>query len=375
MKIVRPGILCALISFMLTSCHVGRYFHWNLADVNDYRRFPADSVKKGPQTFSFNIAPGNISLTLAKDYNKKGKLTSFEDFLKHEKTTAFLIIRNDSIIYEKYFYGNNENSVLPSFSVAKSFVSALAGIAVAEGYIKSVDDPVTDYVKGFKHEGFDKVTLRHLLDMRSGVRFNEGYVNPFGHMAKFYYGTHLDKYTLKLKIREAPGLHYDYISGNTQILAMALENSTGKTLPVYLQEKIWIPLGMEKDASWNYDSRKHHRTKSFCCINATARDFAKFGRLYLKKGNWQGKQLIPESWMKQNFTITHDSRDSQGYPYEMHWRVKTDGSIFAKGILGQYIYVDPEKDLLILRFGKKAGKTNWPALFETIAREVSREKQ
>ena len=364
-------LILIVLLIMLSSCHVGRFFYWNFADVKDCHRFPSDTIYPGQYTFNFDTIQDDIHIPLPEAFNLKGNYENFEDFLKKQKTIAFIVIREDTIIYEKYFSGYQSHSILPSFSVSKTFVSALIGFAIDDGYIKSVDEPVTNYLDGFKDQNFDQVTIRHLLNMRSGIKFNEGYFNPFGHMAKFYYGTNLKKYTYKLKVKETPGSSYAYLSCNTQIIAMILEKATGKKLPDYLEEKIWIPLGMEKFGTWNFDSKKHHATKAFCCINAKARDFAKFGRLYLNHGQWNGRQLLSRSWMDQSTEVANDSKDSQGYSYVYQWRVKDENVVFAKGILGQFIYADTDKDIIILRFGKKAGKWNWPLLFDEISKEVS----
>lgn len=362
-------------ALFLSSCHVGRYFYWNFADVKDCHRFPSDTIYPGNKHFAFEVTGQNINITLPDEFNPDAKHTTFENFLKDTKTIAFLVVRKDTIIYEKYLSGFDSSTLLPSFSIAKAYVSALTGAAIADGHIYSANDPVTKYLDGFKDERFSEVTIRHLLNMRSGIKFNEGYFNPFGHMAKYYYGTNLEKYVYNLKIRESPDTRYEYISCNTQVIAMVIEKATGKRLPDYLQEKIWVPAGMSSYATWNYDSKKHHNTKSFCCINATARDFAKFGRIYLNEGQYSNIQVLPESWIEQTMTVDNDSKDSQGYSYMYQWRVKDDKAIFAKGILGQFIYVDPANEMIVLRFGKKAGNYNWPLLFEHICHRKSQSDQ
>nr|NQU90559.1 serine hydrolase [Bacteroidota bacterium] len=217
---------------------------------------------------------------------------------------------------------------------------------------------------------FENIRLEDLLNMRSGIKFNEGYSNPFADMAKYYYGRNLNKYIGKIKIEEKPDISYNYIGVNTQLLGMALERATGKKMNVYLEEKIWKPLGMEYDASWSVDSKKHQQIKAFCCINARAKDFAKFGRLYLNHGKMNGKTILPKDWVKKSTSIINDSKDSQGHPYTYQWRVKEDGAIYAKGVLGQYIYIFPEKNIIIVRLGKKATDVKWPMLFEELCREL-----
>ena len=206
--------------------------------------------------------------------------------------------------------------------------------------------------------------------MRSGIKFNEGYSNPFGEAAKFYYGLNLRRYTLKLKVIHTPGSSYEYQSGNTEILAMVLEKATGMRLSQYMEEKLWKPMGAGHTATWSFDSKKNREVKAFCCINAVPADFAKFGQLFLDKGIAGGREVVPEKWIQESLTIRHDSRDSQGYPYAYHWRVMEDGSFFAKGILGQFIYVCPAKHVVIVRMGEKAGDIVWPEFFRQLALQL-----
>jgi CubicO group peptidase (beta-lactamase class C family) len=356
----------------LASCHVGRFFYYNLADINDYKKFPQRPVENGGEVFYFIDSNKDFNPTLPASFQSKGDDYSFDQFLEKSKTVAFLIIRNDTILYERYFDGYANSSVIPSFSVSKSFVSALMGIAIDEGYIKSTEQPVTDFIPELLENdpAFEKIRLEDLLNMRSGIKFNEGYSNPFAHAAKYYYGLNLTRYITKLKIEEPPDQNYNYISVNTLLLAMVIERATGRQLNEYLQEKIWIPLGMEYDASMNVDSEKDNQIKAFCCINARTHDFAKFGRLYLHKGSWNGKQVVPEAWVERSMSVINDSRDSQNYPYTYQWRVKEDGSAFAKGVLGQYIYIDPNKNVVIVRLGKRSKDVNWAGLMEEICGEL-----
>ncbi|MCD4696875.1 MAG: beta-lactamase family protein, partial [Bacteroidales bacterium] len=217
---------------------------------------------------------------------------------------------------------------------------------------------------------FDKITIEDLLNMRSGIDFNESYSSPFADMAKYYYGTDLKKYITKLKIKKPPGQIYDYISVNTLLEGLIVERATNTKLNEYLERKIWVPLGMESDASWSIDSEKNQTFKAFCCINAIARDFAKFGRLYLNNGNWNGQQIVPKNWVIKSTSIMNDSRDSQAYPYTYHWRVLENGAFFAKGILGQYIFVYPEKDLVFVRLGKDYAGIDWADFFLKLSGQI-----
>ncbi|HZK07770.1 MAG TPA: serine hydrolase [Bacteroidales bacterium] len=366
-----PVLLLLLIT-MLNACHVGRFFYWNFADADDYKKFAAAPVATDSVNFEFYKANETFVPQIPSLWQQDNGNTNFTAFLNQNHTLAFLIIRNDTLLYEQYFKGTDSASIMPSFSVSKSFVSALVGIAIGEGKIQSVDQPVTDFIPGLldNDTAFRQITIDDLLNMRSGVRFNEGYASPFADMAKYYYGTNLQRYVLKLKIDRPPDEIYNYQSVNTLLLGMALERATETSLNEYLSEKLWKPLGMSVDVGWSIDSERHGTIKAFCCLDAPARDFARFGRLYLNNGQWHGQQIIPEEWVEETMQIVNDSRDGQGYSYTRQWRVKDDGAIFAKGLLGQYIYIDPQRNLLMLRFGTKATDIVWPDLMEKVAKEL-----
>ncbi len=358
-----------MISSILSSCHVARYFYWNTADIKDLNKFPSYEIRSPEDKFYFNIAENQINPGIPEGYQPEKNIDGLHDYLQEQKTVAFLIIRNDTVLFEQYFDGYGKASLLPAFSIAKSVVSALTGIAIDEGYIRTVNDPITNYLE-FKNPGFNEITIENLLNMKSGIKFEEGYLNPFSEMAKFYYGRNLEKYVYELKIEGPPGIQYNYQSANPQILSFIIEKTTGLKLTEYLEQKIWIPLGMQFDASWNYDSKKHKNIKSFCCLNARAIDFAKFGKLYLDEGIWQGKRIIPEQWISSTKNADKQFFDQAGYPYHYLWRIKKDGAMFAKGILGQYIYIDPSKNLIIVRIGKKDGEIDWPHFFELLAQQL-----
>lgn len=391
-----------LLALCLNSCHVGRFFVWNFADANDHKKFAKIDIKTEGAPFQFQDVT-SADLFKTKAIIKKGKsINNFEEGLKKSGTVAFLVIRNDSILYENYFSRRDASSIHPSFSMAKSVVSMLVGIALEEGKILSIEESITKYLPELKgKEGFSKITIEHLLDMRSGISFNESYINPFGNAAKYYYGLNIKKYINKLTIAESPDQYFDYISVNTQLLALIVENATKTQITSYLQEKIWEPLNMEYDASWSIDSKKHQTVKAFCCLNARARDFAKLGRLYLNQGNWNGKQIISKDWVQQSTTFT---KGKNLFMYSYQWwhnntlQRKSDTmelpplyietkprvgkstnspqtpwifspypDFYAEGILGQYIYVHPEKNMVIVRLGKKYGGVSWNTLFRELA--------
>ncbi|MCW3076963.1 MAG: serine hydrolase [Bacteroidetes bacterium] len=395
---IRKIIVILVVCHLFQSCHVGRFVVYNFAGINDYKIFPKAELKKSEQPFYFTESPSANKIRLPQSLKKKSKEYNFEEAIKNSGTVAFLVIRNDSVLYEWYRPKYDEKSIVPSFSMAKSFVSALVGIAIDEGKIKSTSEPITNYLEFLDKEKFGKITIQHLLDMQSGIKFNENYINPFGDVAKYYYGTNLKKYLHHLKVKSEPGKTFEYISLNTQILALIIETVTHEPLENYLQEKIWSPIGMEFDASWSLDSKKDKTVKGFCCINARAKDFAKFGRLYLDKGNWNGKQIISEKWIdesvnfkeyKNHFLYSNQWWHIPDYnslsdtmkinkPYhiltfaregkDLKIAISPSNDFFADGFLGQYIYVAPKKNIIFVRLGKTNGWINWPQLFSNIAR-------
>lgn len=360
-KIYSIGLLLLVLSMITSSCQLGRFVFYNFADINDHKKFPSRPLAAGPTHFQFQTTSNGKS---PKQLNN----VPFDEYLIDNKTVAFLIIKNDTIQYEKYFRGYEKESIVPSFSMAKSVTSILIGCAIDDGLIKSVDDPITNYIPELKKNGMEKVTIKHLLQMTSGIKFNESYVNPFGHAASIYYGRNLRRQMGKLKLKSEPGKSFDYISGNTQLLGLILERSLkGTSITSYLQEKIWTPLGMEYDASWSIDKKKDGMEKTFCCLNARARDFAKIGRLYKNKGNWNGTQIVSQQWVEES--TKRDTTDGSAFFYQYQWWLPTAGEDFmAEGILGQFVYVNPSKDLIIVRLGKKHGDADWWSIFRSLAK-------
>lgn len=359
-------LLFLAFSFLLTfnSCMVSRVIFYNFADIYDYEKFPSRTIQKDSLAFVFATADKG---KFPKAVHVQNKNFIFEEFLEKSSTVAFLIIKNDTIQYEKYFDNYAQKSIIPSFSVAKSVTSILIGCAMDEGLIKSVEESITNYIPELQANGFGKVTIEHLLQMTSGIKFDEGYSNPFGDVANFYYGINLRKAISKMKLQSSPGQKFEYASGNTQLLGLVLERALkNKNISTYLEEKIWKPLGMEYDASWSLDRKKEGLEKAFCCLNARARDFAKIGRLYLHKGNWNGRQIVSEKWVEQSTKIEMKNGSAWYYQYQW-WLPSQNGDFMAQGILGQYIYVHPTKNLIIVRLGKSEGKSNWEKLFTDLA--------
>ncbi|MEM8524129.1 MAG: serine hydrolase [Bacteroidota bacterium] len=405
-------ITFAIVACLLGSCRVVKYAKFYLSKNHQKPKFDEQVIhhdennifqfKRGLSYYDSLIAnlEYRVSNYKPKKYPSRMSLDEYLDEVT--KTTAFLVIRNDSILYERYFGGFDEFSQLPSFSVAKSFTSALVGIAVQEGFIKSINDPVTKYieeVRGLAPE-WEELTVEHLLNMRSGIDFNEdSYQNPYATIADLYMKKNVVKVIQKMEFKHPPGTRNYYSSMDTQILGLIVQRATGKSLAAYMEEKVWKPIGMESDARWFVDSKKYGIAKAFCCLHPIARDYAKFGRLYLNNGNWNGQQIIDQSWVEHSMQPDFDNNCYQyqwysggkGYNQEQDedgkWRVKLyadslaavqaienpeyqtvrpsvrqkgkwyirncGSEFYALGIFGQELHVFPEENLIFVRLGER----------------------
>lgn len=367
--------------------YVSRVLTWRGADAGDVARFPTRPVPAGPDTSALRPAPADPPLWLRTVDTHAGPPSSdprepwatrpsgpattlpLDAFLAGSGTTAFLVLRDDQLLYERYFGGYGRESVQTSFSTAKSFVSALVGIAISEGRIHGVDDPVVRYLPELAGRGTDTMTIRNLLTMSSGLEFSgeDGAGGPFGDDARIYYTPELRKLALSVTPVAPPGAHWQYNDYDTVLLGMVLERTTGRPLATYLSEKIWQPAGMEADASWSLDSSGDGFEKSASGINARAIDFARFGRLYLDDGRVNGRQVVPAQWVRESTRddVTTDPADF--YQYFWWVDVAAPGRFTAVGNLGQFVYVAPDKRLVIVRLGTGFGDVQWTPVLRSIA--------
>ncbi len=333
------------ISITYLKGHTSSYIH-------DFIHFPANTIEAGTHQ----------EWPIAKDYNEANLPEFIKPINKELETVAFLVIINDSIKYEEYWHGYSEDSASNSFSMAKSWVSTLVGIAIKEGKIESVDKDVCYFLPQYCGERDKDLTIKHLLTMSSGLNWNESYYNPLGKIAEAYYGNNLKKLVMKLKVIEPPGKVFKYYSCNTQLLAFILEsdNATGKSINKYASEKLWIPMGAKHPALWNTDT-KGGDEKAFCCINSNARDFARIGKLYMNFGNWNGEQIIDSNYVLQATSaadlLDQDGNKNTNYGYQF-WltNYKELKIYYTRGLWGQYVICIPEKDMIIVRLGRKYGE-------------------
>jgi CubicO group peptidase (beta-lactamase class C family) len=322
--------------------------------------FPVRRIQRSGPAFKF---PEELR-ELNASYKFKGETKNVDGFLERTVTTSFLVIKDDKIVSERYFLGATKDTAHTSMSVAKSFVSALVGIAIDEGLVEGVDRPISDYVPKLKGSGYDGVAIKHVLQMSSGVKFDEEYDNLFSDINTLFvevfgFGKPIDDYMADLETEFPPGQTSYYRSCDTQALGMLISAVTGKTVSEYLEEKIWSKLGMEYDASWCTDPNGIELAFGF--LNATPRDFAKFGVLYLHNGNWNGEQIVSEAWVRES--VVPDNPNLQPGPkgeefwtfgnlgYQYQWWIpdNPDGDYMALGVWGQYIYVYPKENLVVVK--------------------------
>jgi CubicO group peptidase (beta-lactamase class C family) len=369
-----------------------RQLAWGDSAITDFEKFSERPIENAAPEFRFRETP-SPELFRTVEYRSAGekKQMPFEDFLAWSRTTSFIVIRDDAVLFEGYFNGYRRDSILTSFSVSKSITSALIGIAIGEGRVRSVDDRMTDYLPELKGRGLDAVTIRDLLMMSSGIRYvPDEEVSPLAEIMQFtdcgLAYAHPNLRGLALQVRpdgKAPGVEFNYNEYHPLLLGLILERTTGRTASEYLQEKIWEPLGMEYPASWNLDSEEDGFELMGSGVNGRAIDFAKFGRLFLKTGDWNGRRIVSEKWVIESTApIPNDSRAwhvygdwkaAGGYYSYMWWGRFTPGGYdyAAQGHLGQWIYVSPQSGVVIVRFGlNEGGVDSWAEVLGSLAAMV-----
>ena len=395
------GVLC------LQACTVIRDVKYGNASIDDYTIFEQDTVYKGSFSYDFYEKQqcANLIDTLKFEiYRSKAdtllNLTLRETMDYVDVPSAAIVIQNDTILFEHYSGGWNQDSQSCIFSVTKTITSLLCGIALKDGYIKSLSDPVTDYITELKDADptFAELKIEHLLDMTAGLDFDENYSwNPFSKMAKLYMGNNSLKVLKSLKFINTPGENFSYDSATTAILGLVIERATGQSYAQYLSEKVWQPLGMERDALIGLDSKKYHVAKSFAGLTTNVKDLAKVGRLFLNNGCYNGKQIVDSTFV-QRCLSTHISgiaSKSQGrYSYSWYWGVEDEklgkrkyfntieeleqyyanypeksaymiyknlkngyyavqhhGGFWGFGLYGQVLYVNPSKNMIAVFLG------------------------
>lgn len=363
-----------ILSIKYSPTYVYRLITQNVADVYDYKKYENRVIEGSKDNFQFIKNPDEDYVeSLFYDRVSSYGFKTFDEWAEKSHTTALIFIRKDTILYEKYFNGFSRDSYFHSQSMAKSFISFLIGAAIDEGLIKSVNDPMTSYIPELKDRDprFEKITIQNLLEMRSGLSYNTSYIPgtnihaPWHDEAVGYYHPNVRKLLLKkVKVATEPGGTFQYCNYNTSYLGLIIERATGKTVSDYLEEKLWKQI-MEYDALFSIDSKKSGFEYMPSRLIARAIDYARFGRLMLNDGQWNGSQIISKDWVlnstRENQTIPRDvypkwlgsgcQHTYYSYQWWGHTNCDSTFQFFANGNLGQNIYIIPDKEIIIVHCG------------------------
>ncbi|WP_165806871.1 serine hydrolase domain-containing protein [Balneicella halophila] len=432
-----PYLITLLV---LTSCTIltREAIYWD-ADIDDYKVFPTYDFKENNKKYSFCPKKVNLLDTMLFK-NAKGEKETLDELLKGTKTSQFIVIQNDTILYEGNFNGYKRSDYTTLFSISKSVTSLLVGIAIDEGLIESVNDTITKYVPELRNKApeFNELTIKQLLNMQAGLDFNENYSSPLSDMARLYYGTNQLGKLKRMKFAHKPGTYHTYQSAQTALLGIVVEKVTGKNLGEYFEEKVWKPLQMENKGSWSLDDKRHRSAKSYCGLNLSAIDLAKIGRLYLNKGKFKDQQIVSENWIDATLTNYPKNNnynyqwyngfiagtDEEGIPYftdslqalkryenvyankryntsyyifkscikdwtnkkyikycqkhynwtdinECRWELSVlTGRFQTLGIMHQILYIDPIKNIIIVRLGETDYSNYKHGRYENLMEEI-----
>ena len=317
---------------------------YSTTNIDDHPDFDNNIIHAGtPQEWELHEKYNQIKLT---DTLRK----ELEDF----QTIGFAIVKDGKLLYEEYWDNYSDESLTNSFSMAKSITTMLLGKAIQQGYIRSLDQLIVDFIPEFCNDSLGQLaTVGHLSSMRSGFDWKEEYYTPINMTTEAYFGNNIEKQLLKRGFNQQPGGKFKYSSADTQLLAIVLKRATEKGLAQYLSEEFWQPMGMEHDALWSISGGIE---KSFCCVHSNVRDFAKLGQLLLQKGNWNGEQLLDSAFVDLMITPNQDAFEPDE-PKKYGYSIWTDAEYNIPfygmmGHLGQRIIVIPNENIVIVRLGK-----------------------
>ena len=315
------------------------------AFLGDYEYFDNNVVK---------AADSPMEWPKHKQYNSIALSDKIKATHKTYQSVAFVVIHRDSILHESYYDGYSYRSKSNSFSVAKSFVSAMLGKAIEQGAIESLDQKVGDFYPEFSEGLAADLTVGDLSSMATGLDWNEKYDLSINGMMEAYITPNLDKLMLNRKIVSPPGKGFVYYSGATQLLGMVIKKAVGQSLSSYFSEHFWQPMGAQEDALWQIDSEENGMEKAYCCFATNAKDFARMGRLYKDHGKWNGTQLLDSAFIAKSTRPRFKESPEYGYGWWLtHY--KDEKGFAMRGHLGQYIIVFPKSDLIIVRLGRQKG--------------------
>ncbi len=349
------GILVSamFLAYLFAPRYIQKALIYQTADIDDYKIFDNDTVKAG------NYQPWKVS---SKYNTHKFSDKAIKNFIDY-KSVAFVVIQHDSLLQEDYWNGYSNQSLSNSFSMAKSIVGLLIGIAIDEGKIKNVDQAVVDFLPEFNTPELKGITIKNLLTMSAGFDVSEAYSSLFNITTEAYYGENLYKLSTGLKVKDKPGTMFNYVSLESQLLSFIIEKACGMSISKYASEKLWKPIGAKYDALWSLD-KKGGNEKAFCCFNSNAPDFARIGQLVLNHGKWNDLQVVSDTFLTQALQVDDFLKDESNenvtyYGYQWWILNYKDTKIpYCRGLLGQYIFVIPSKDAVVVRLGEKRSDKN-----------------
>ncbi len=317
----------------------------NTAFISDYKYFDnREIIASNPQPWLIH-----------KQYNQIEASKKLKEINKKRKTKSFLVIKNDSIVFEKYYDGYSDSSISNSFSVTKSIVVSMLWKAIMLGDVKGIDQPVSDFFDEYKVGLASKLTVGNLASMSSGMDWSEEYYTPINVTAESYFTKDLRPLMLNRKIVNEPGKSFKYLSGDTQLLGMVIEKATNSTLSDFLEKHFWNPMGAENNALWQIDSKDNGMEKAYCCFSATARDFARFGKLYINKGMWDEAKILDSMYVNLSLKPVFENSTDYGYGW---WLYEfEDKKVFTmNGHRGQFVISFPDENIIIVRQGENIDK-------------------
>lgn len=416
------GVVALGVALVMQSCVAYRFLGHGAEGIDDFETFPTDTIHASGEPFRFVKGACPVLDTLRLKVARSEEpltLRQMIDTLDSKSPSAgIVIVRNDTILFEHYRGMVAPDKHTTIFSVTKSVTSLLIGMAIDKGYIRSVEDPVTEYLPELKHSApeFESLTLENLLDMRTGLSFDENYsANPLSGMARLHYGRDIQRQIRQQDFKEEPDTRFEYNSMSTAIVGAVLERATDRRYAELLEEWVWKPLGMERYALMNLDDKEHRFAKAYGGLSTNPRDMARFGRLYLNGGEWEGEQLVSRAWIERSFSkefaakngwytnswrtvpgrISLEGRNEfsteelsdvmlrahreHGFPIELMratqnkkglWTVRVaTRCFFAYGLHGQVVFVDPEKRIVAVYMGNDT-VDYFPQLFYRLAEQL-----
>jgi len=396
-RLLKPVIILVALLALAWLAHQA-YRVWQFETLFAPQRI-VENFRSMPELFDSNLIPDSGPVfelevapqQLPQDFSFQGKTIAISDWIKSSGTTGLVVLANGKLVFEDYYQGNDAQSQAISWSVGKSFVSALIGFALADGSISSLQDPVGDYVPLLRQSGYADVSIQDVLEMSSGIDFNEDYADPQSGInqlgEEIFLGRSTNEWIARLQKAGPAGREHHYISVNTQVLGMVLEAATGEKLASYMEKKLWSRLGPEGDARWLTDA--HGTELAFAGLNVRTRDYARFGQLYLDQGrNLKGEQLLPAQWVQDSVTprtaylqpgrSLFEGIPALGYAYQFWIPQGNEGEFMAIGVYGQFIYVNPTRQVVIAKnsayadYNVDGDRMEYEALeaFRAIARKL-----